>query len=87
MQIWLRCNQASEGMFPNEIGVESENSNRQKFSLFVDKRIIKKENGELYLKVSLLEKGKKESTILLPSDPYGVNSRIVVVPNSLLKDT
>jgi len=86
MQIWLRCNRAGEGMFPNEIGVESENSSRQKFSLFADERIIKKENGELYLKVFLLERGDKESAVLLPSDPYEINSRIVVVPNTLLKD-
>jgi len=86
MQVWLRCNAISEGMFPNEVAVEAQNSDGQTFSLFADKRIIKKENGSTYLKVTLLEKTENESVIVLPTDPHELQSRIVRVNNSFLKE-
>nr|MDO8044938.1 hypothetical protein [Candidatus Baldrarchaeota archaeon] len=85
MWVWLKCNQISKGMFPNEIGIEAQNSKGEVFSLFADKQIIKKEDGLTYVRTTLLEKTGNESVIVLPTDPYELQSRIVRVSNSFLK--
>jgi len=85
MWVWLKCNQISKGMFPNEIGIEAQNSKGEIFSLFADKHIIKKEDGLTYVRTTLLEKTENESVIVLPTDPYELQSRIVRVSNSFLK--
>ncbi len=86
MLAWLKCSSINKGMFDNEYAVESKNKEGKNFSLFANKRIVRRKNGEAYLKVTLLERRDRESVVVLPSDPYELNSRIVVVDNSMLEE-
>ena len=86
MLAWLKCSVINKGMFENEYAIESKNKEGKNFSLFANKRIVRKKNGEAYVKVTLLEKRDKESVVILPSEPYELSSRVIVVDNSMLKE-
>jgi len=86
MLAWLECEKVSDGMFEDELGIKSQNSEGKVFTLFTDRRTTKEENGKLYVRVTLLSKGEKESFVVLPSDPYELGSRIVKVNTSKIKE-
>jgi hypothetical protein len=84
-QVWLPCS-TGKGMFSSEYAVEiklGENS----FSLFADTSLIKKEQGENYLLVTLIgDNGEPDhKTILLPSECFETGSRWLSIPQKLLK--
>lgn len=73
---WIRVN-TSEGMFSSESGITLVLASGQDVSFFADNSLVKKENGDSFLKVTLVNKslqGDKE-LVLLPTEPFETSSR------------
>jgi hypothetical protein len=78
----VKC-ETSEGMFSNECAVTLE-SGGGKLSLFADKDLIQKRNGDYYLVVNLAGAGGAPgfTRILLPSESFEKGTRWVEVPTA-----
>jgi len=76
---WLRCKNWRDGLFPTEYALECESEDRTPFTLFADKSVVRKQQDEVFLKVTLLDREGDRVVVLLPSDPYEIPTRIVLV--------
>jgi hypothetical protein len=68
---WIKV-KTSNGMFSNESSVSLMLANGQNVSLFVDNSLIKKDDGNDLLKVTLIKNipdGNKK-LVLLPTEPF-----------------
>jgi len=65
-----------EGMFPSEYSVHLKLANGKHVSFFVDKQLIKKENGSSLLRAILVkEQGGNRYEVLLPEEPFETATR------------
>ena len=80
----VKC-ETSDGMFSNECAVTLE-SGGEKLSLFADKDLIQKRNGNHYLVVNLVGTGGAPgfTRILLPSESFEKGTRWVEVSSNLM---
>lgn len=77
--IWIKV-EISEGMFSTEMAVSIKLANGKNISLFADKELLKKENGEWLLKVDTVKKNHDNQLVLLPIEPFENPTRWVEVP-------
>lgn len=81
MECWLSCD-TFEGMFSTEVGVSAKTADGREFSFFVDKDLMREDNGEGQAFVSVLavpNQGDEEYlVVLLPRQPSETGSYVKV---------
>jgi len=82
---WLRCRKIGEGLFSSEIAISGATIEGKSFTLFADKSLIKRlEGDEVGLEVTLLSSQEDKAVVVLPDFPFEMNRIIRVKSGELL---
>ena len=79
MASWLKCDEVGEGMLPGEYAVVTRTFEGQPISLFTSEENV--EQGNMLLRVMILNTGGGNTLIYLPSEPLE-SSRTVKVSST-----
>jgi len=74
---WLKCEEVSSGMFPDEYAVQCTSADNGPFSFFINSDLVKK--NEKLVKVYILDRNKDYCLIYLPDTPIEGLSRTIRV--------